>query len=99
MYKVSIPTCELCLLGKAHRKLCKELRAAHPLDLTHSNICGGPKNVKSHHDVSYFLTLINDYSQRDKCYLSVHRFEALDCLKHFVKEIETQIERNKNIKD
>ena len=88
------PICEPCLAGKACRKpFGKALRATHPLELVHSDICG-PMNVKAHHGASYFLTFIDDYSHFSYVYLIFHRFEALDCFKRFVAEVENQKERN-----
>ncbi|GAV81213.1 gag_pre-integrs domain-containing protein, partial [Cephalotus follicularis] len=43
--KVNLPICEPCLAGKACRKpFGKAIRATHPLELVHSDICG-PMNV------------------------------------------------------
>ena len=91
---VSLPMCEPCLAGKAYRKpFGKAPRATHPLELVHSDICG-PINVKARHGASYFLTFIDDYSCFSYVYLISHRFEALDCFKRFMVEVENLKERN-----
>jgi len=59
--RVKLPRCELCLAGKATIKpFSKAIRASSPLELIHSNICG-PMNVKAHHGVVYFVTLMDNY--------------------------------------
>uniref|UniRef100_A0A2N9IVG1 CCHC-type domain-containing protein n=1 Tax=Fagus sylvatica TaxID=28930 RepID=A0A2N9IVG1_FAGSY len=84
--KVDLPICEPCLAGKACRKpFGKAMRATQPLELIHSDICG-PMNVKAHHGASYFLTFIDDYTRYGYVQLIAHRYEALDCFKHFVAE-------------
>ena len=51
--KVSLPTCEHCLTGKATKKsFGKAKRAYVPLQLIHSNICD-PLNVRARHEASY----------------------------------------------
>ena len=86
--------CEPCLTRKAYRKpFGKAPRATQPLELVHSDICG-PMNVKACHGASYFLTFIDDYSHFSYVYPISHRFEALDCFKRFVAEVENQKERN-----
>ena len=86
--------CEPCLAGKACRKpFGKAPRVTHPLELVHSDICG-PMNVKARHGTSYFHTFIDDYSHFNYVYLISHHFEALDCFKRFVAEVENQKERN-----
>ena len=95
---VSLPMCELCLAGKAYRKpFGKALRVTHPLELVHSDICE-PMNVKACHGASYFLTFIDDYSHFSYVYLISHCFEALDCFKRFVAEVENKILKKKEPK-
>ena len=90
--KVDLQLCEPCLAGKACRKLFGTTkRAAHPIELVYSDICG-PMNKKARHGASYFLTLINDYSRYSYVYLLSHRHEALDCFKRFVAEVENKHE-------
>ena len=82
------------LAGKACRKpFGKAPRATHPLELVHSDLCG-PMNVKACHDASHFLSFIDDYARFSYVYLISHRFEALDCFKHFMAEVQNQKERN-----
>ena len=92
--KVDLPVCEPCLAGKACRKpFGKAVRATQPLELVHSDICG-PMNVKARHGASYFLTFIDDYTRYGYVYLIAHRYEALECFKRFVAEVENQQEKN-----
>ncbi|KAL0298883.1 UNVERIFIED_CONTAM: Retrovirus-related Pol polyprotein from transposon TNT 1-94 [Sesamum radiatum] len=92
--KVNLPTCELCMAGKARCKpFGKAKRATQPLELVHSDICG-PMNVRARHGVFYFLTFIDDYSRYGSVYLLSHRSEALDCFKRFSAEVQNQREMN-----
>ena len=53
-------TCEPRIAGKATIKpFGKASRASSPLELINSDIFG-PMNVKPHHEVIYFITLIGD---------------------------------------
>ena len=72
------------------KPLGKASRATTPLELIHSDICG-LMSVKVHYGANYFFTFIDDYS-RYHVYLLSHRHEALDLFKHFVVEVETQLE-------
>ena len=81
------------LKGKACRKpFGMTKRAAQPIKLVHSDICG-PMNKKARHGASYFLTLIDDYSRYGYVYLLSHRHEALDCFKRFMVEVENKHEK------
>uniref|UniRef100_A0A2N9IG39 Integrase catalytic domain-containing protein n=1 Tax=Fagus sylvatica TaxID=28930 RepID=A0A2N9IG39_FAGSY len=92
--KVDLPICEPCLAGKACRKpFGKAVRATQSLELIHSDICG-PMNVKARHGASYFLTFIDDYTRYGYVQLIAHRYEALDCFKRFVAEVENQHEKS-----
>jgi transposase InsO family protein len=92
--KVDLPICEPCLAGKACRKpFGKAVRTTQPLELIHSDICG-PMNVKARHGASYFLTFIDDYTRYGYVQLIAHRYEALDCFKRFVAEVENQHEKS-----
>jgi len=95
--RVKSPRCELCLAGKATIKpFSKVMRASSHLELIHSDICE-PMNVKERHGAIYFITLIDDYSRYGYGYLLSHRYEALDVFKHFVAEVENQLERRVKI--
>jgi len=54
-------------------------------------------NVKARHGITYFITLIDDYSRYEYVYLLSHRYEALDVFKCFVAKVETQVERRVKI--
>lgn len=92
--KVSLPTCEYCLAGKAIRKLFGTAkRASEPLQLVHSDICG-PMNVKAIHGTSYFITFIDDFTRYGHIYLISYKSEALDCFRRCVREVENQLSRS-----
>ena len=92
--KVDLQLCEPCLAGKAYTKpFGTTKRAAQPIELVHSDICG-PMNKKARHGASYFSTLINDYLRYGYVYLLSHRHEALDCFKRFVAEVENKHEKS-----
>jgi hypothetical protein len=56
--KVSLSTCEHCLLRKSIRKLFgKATRASFSVQLVHSDICG-LMNVRARHGSFYFITLL-----------------------------------------
>ena len=65
--KVTLSTCEHCLIGKSKRKpFGKAIRASFPLKLINSDICG-PMNVRARHGGFYFITFIDDYTRyRDR---------------------------------
>ena len=57
--RFKFPRYDLCLAGKAIIKpFVKALRASRPLELIHPNIYGR-MNLKQHHRVTYFITLID----------------------------------------
>jgi hypothetical protein len=55
--------CEACVLGKLHRvpSLPSASRAAEPLALLHSDVCG-PFQVQSFSGKRYMLTILDDYT-------------------------------------
>ena len=84
---VDIRICEPCLAGKACRKpFGKARRASEPL-------CG-PMSITTHHGASYFLTFIDDHSRYGHVYLIAHPYEALDCFKRYVAEVENQLSKS-----
>jgi hypothetical protein len=92
--KIDLPICEPCLAGKACRRpFGKAVRATQSLELIHSDICG-PMNIQACHGTSYFLTFIDDYTRYGYVQLIAHRYEALDCFKRFVIEVENQHEKS-----
>ena len=92
--KVTLPTCEHCLVGKSKRKpFGKATGASFPLQLIHSNI-RGPMNVRARHGGSYFITFINDFTQYGYVYLISHKSEALDCFRRYVSLVENQLDKS-----
>ena len=75
--KVSLPTCEHCLLGRSTRKPFGKATRTSPLELIHSNICG-PMSVRARHGATYFITFIDDYTLYGHIFLISHKSEALD---------------------
>ncbi|OMO58188.1 Integrase, catalytic core [Corchorus capsularis] len=89
--KVSLPTCEHCLAGKATRKpFGKAKRASIPLQLIHSDVCG-PMNVRARHGANYFITFIDDFTRFGHVYLISHKSEALNCFRRYVALVENQL--------
>ena len=54
-------------------------------------------NVKTHHDASYLLKFINDYSCFGYVYLISNFFKALDCFKCFLAKVENKKKKNLKI--
>ncbi|OMO92476.1 hypothetical protein CCACVL1_06836 [Corchorus capsularis] len=89
--KVSLPTCEHCLAGKATRKpFGKAKRASIPLQLIHSDVCG-PMNVRARHGANYFIIFIDDFTRFGHVYLISHKSEALNCFRLYVALVENQL--------
>ena len=92
--KVTLSTCEHCLMGKSKRKpFGKATRASFPLQLIHSDICG-PMNVRARHGGFYFITFIDDYTRYGHVYLISHKFEALDCFRRYMRLVENQLDKS-----
>uniref|UniRef100_A0A2N9GE70 CCHC-type domain-containing protein n=1 Tax=Fagus sylvatica TaxID=28930 RepID=A0A2N9GE70_FAGSY len=92
--KVTLPTCEHCLVGKSKRKpFGKATRASFPLQLIHSDICG-PMNVRARHGGSYFITFIDDFTRYSHVYLISYKSEALDCFRRYVSLVENQLDKS-----
>ena len=92
--KVTLPTCEHCLVGKSKRKpFGKATRASFSLQLIHSDICG-PMNVRARHGDSYFITFIDDFTRYSHVYLISHKSEALDCFRRYVSLVENQLDKS-----
>ena len=92
--KVTLPTCEHCLVEKSKRKpFGKTTRASFPLQLIHSDIYG-PMNVRARHGDSYFITFIDDFTRYSHVYLISHKSEALDCFRRYVSLVENQLDNS-----
>ena len=86
--KVTLSTCEHCLVGKSKRNsFGKATRASFPLQLIHSDIYG-PTNVRARHGGFYFITFIDDYTHYDHIYLISHKSAALDCFRQYMRLVE-----------
>lgn len=59
------------------------------LDLVHTDVCG-PMEVETPSGKRYVLTLIDDYTKYTKVFLLRHKSEAVNRIKEYVKEMETQ---------
>ena len=92
--KVTLPTCEHCLVRKSKRKPFGEAtRASFPLQLIHSDICS-PMNVRARHGGSYFITFIDDFTRYGHVYLNSHKSEALNYFRHYVSLVENQLDNS-----
>ena len=95
--KIDSPICEHSLAGKATRlPFSKAMRAAFPLQLIHSDICGGPMNVRARHGTHYFITFIHDLTRYSNIYLISHKYEAFERFKRYSRLVENKL--NVNIK-
>ena len=76
-----IDFCETCIKGK-HKKsvfpTSESHRAAEPLDLVHSDVCG-KMNARSLGGAEYFLTFIDDRTHYTWVYVLKHKDEVFDC--------------------
>ena len=76
-----IDFCETYIKGK-HKKsvfpMSESHRAAEPLDLFHSDVCG-KINVRSLGGAEYFLTFIDDRTHYTWVYILKHKDEVFDC--------------------
>ena len=73
--------CETCVNGKQSRTVFRSTggnRAAEPLDLVHSNVCG-KMNATSLGGAEYFLTFIDDRTHYTWIYILQHKSEVFDC--------------------
>ena len=92
--KVTLSTCEHCLVGKSKRKpFGKVTRASFPLTLIHSDICG-PMNVRARHGGFDFTTFIDDYTRYGHVYLISHKSETLDCFRRYIRLVENQLDKS-----
>ena len=95
--KVNLLIYESCLANKTCLKFFgKTKRATKSLQFIHSDICRS-MSVKVHQGTFYFLTFISNYSQYGYVYLIIHRYESLDCFKHFLVEVENQLDKSVKI--
>ena len=78
--------CEGCILGKMQRASFPKdgsVRAAHKLQLVHSNVCG-PMQTPSFGNHLYFVTFIDDYSRHAWVYPLKAKSKVFLCFKQFV---------------
>lgn len=84
-------TCSGCQLGKhARTKMPKQATnpASQILELVHSDVCG-PFRVNSLGGHKYFVTFIDDFSQKMWVYFISHKSQVLSKFQHFVHLVET----------
>ena len=76
-----IKFCETCVRGKQTKSVfptSERNRAAEPLDLVHSDVCG-KMNARSLGGAEYFLTFIDDQTHYTWIYVLKHKNEVFDC--------------------
>ena len=86
-------TCKACQLGKHTRtKIPKETShcASKFLELIHSDVCG-PFKVNPTGGARYFVTFIDDYSQKLWVYFISHKSQVLAKFQQFVELVENNI--------
>ena len=88
--------CEECVLNKHARNSIQkkaEFWAKKPLELIHTNICG-PINPESFSEKRYFISFIDDYSQKTWAYFLKGKSEAFKVFKKFKVMVEKEIGRH-----
>ena len=85
---------EHCLYCKQSTSLNKRgsLRKANSLQLVHSDVCG-PMPIVSMGGAQYFVTFIDDFSQKVWVYSLKRKEQVLIVLQRFVTLVETQIDK------
>ena len=76
-----IEFCETCIRGKQTKSVfptSEGNRAAEPLDLVHSDVCG-KMNARSLGGAEYLLTFIDDRTHYTWIYVLKHKDEVFDC--------------------
>jgi len=87
-------TCQTCLTRKQSRfsfPSQSSWRASKQLQLVHSDI-GGPIQPASHSDKRYFLSFIDDFTQKTSMYFLHEKLEALVVFKKFKAYVEKEAE-------
>ena len=87
--------CESCSMGKNHRQpfsRSTNKRAAHRLDLVHSDVIG-PIHPQSIGGANYILTFLDDFSRKGFIYLLKRKSEVLEKFKHFHASVCNQTDR------
>ena len=78
-------SCESCILGKHHREKFiygVSYRAKVPLELVHTYLCG-PTQTPYLNTYVYFITFIDDYSNKTWVYLLKQKSQSFDVFKIF----------------
>jgi transposase InsO family protein len=86
-------TCSGCQLGKhAKTKLPKEAtyHASKILQLVHSDVCG-PFKINSTRGAKYFVTFVDDYSQKIRIYFISQKSQVLEKFRHFMQLMTNSI--------
>jgi len=92
LLKAPTKVCADCLIDKQHRdNISKKShwRAAHKLQLIHSDICG-PVNPESNSGKRYLITFINDFSRKCWVYFISEKSDALNMFKKFKTLVEKE---------
>ena len=90
--------CEECVLSKHVRTSFPkkaQYSAKKPLKLIHIDICG-PITPKSFSGKRYFITFIDDFSQKTWVYFLKEKSEAFEVLKKFKVMVEKKTETNQS---
>ena len=86
--RISLPTCEHCLAGKATKKpFGTATRSSVPLQLIHSDICR-LMNMRAKHRAPYFSLFIDNCTRYGHVYLISYKSDALDSFRRYVSEVE-----------
>lgn len=91
---ISSKSCVHCLVGKQHRitfHTRPPCRRKYPLDLVHADVYS--MDVKSHSGAQYFVSLIDDYSQKVWIYVLKSKDQVLSAFKEFQARVERETGR------
>ncbi|GAU29778.1 hypothetical protein TSUD_161830 [Trifolium subterraneum] len=88
--------CEECVLSKQTRTSFQkkaEYQAKHILELIHTDICG-PITLESFSGKRYFISFIDDFSQKTWVYFLKEKSEAFEMFKKFKVMVEKATDRH-----
>ena len=90
--KAELDFCEVCVHGKQHRTPLPTnsmMHAQNVLEIIHSDICG-PMSVNSFSNARYFVTFINDKTQKTFAYFLRRKDEVFEKFKLFKAAVENE---------
>ncbi|GBN73143.1 Retrovirus-related Pol polyprotein from transposon TNT 1-94 [Araneus ventricosus] len=93
--KGSLECCDICKVSKLTKKPSKELperTTSQPLELIHMDVWG-PSPIKSKSGISYFLSIIDDYTRKVHVYVMYNKKNVFKYFLQFKAMAERQLNR------